>query len=465
MKMKMRSRLIAGLLGLMMLLSACSSGTSNTATDSKATEKTTEKTTEETTETSVAADTAQTQDTTDVEKITIWVHANSFKTRAEDYAAATGNEVEVVLIPYDDFQTKLKQSITDPKTTPDLFIISRDFAREWVEAGSAITNLSKAFPDDMATYEANTYASLLAMGSNDDGDVYGVTAEYSLGMMFYNREVAEKLLGTQDEAEVAKAISSEEKILELNELLKAEYGGDVKMFGTFYNIASFYFNSRVEPWVKDDVMTITDEIDHFMDWAKIVYDNDMILAEGEDDAYFNGYAEGNFMLDPLPTWGFNSKVRPQVVDDGIEIWGVTSPYIPYIRGGSFFFIPEASANKEAAWEAVKYMGLDEDNLYSYCLSALSLAANKSVNEKLVDNDYKEPLLGGQAIFKTYLAATADVEAKYGDSTNTTKYDGFIAEFLRDVAKDYATGKVTKEEAYKDFKLRLESAYPEITVEW
>jgi len=434
-------KVIAGILGLSLMLTACGGGSSTTSTTS-------------TTAASKAADSA----------ITIWVHANSFKTRAEDYAAATGNEVNVVLIPYDDFQTKLKQSITDPKTTPDLFIISRDFAREWVEASSAITNLSQEFPDDIADYQAGTYESLVTMGSNDGG-IYGITAEYSPGMMFYNREVAEKLLGTQDEEEVAKAISSEEKILELNELLKAEYGGTIKLFGTFYNVASFYFNSRVEPWVKDGVMTVTDEIDHFMDWSKTVYENDMILAEGEDDAYFNGYAQGNFMLDPLPTWGFNSKVKPQVKDSGTEIWGATTPYIPYVRGGSFFFIPQASSNKQGAWETVKYMALDDDNLYDYCTSTLSLSSSKSVNQKLADNDYKEPLLGGQAIFKSYNAESVNVEAKFKDSTNTTKYDGFIAEFLRDIARDYATGKVTKEEAYKDFKLRLESAYPEITVEW
>ena len=448
---KAKFRFAAALLVLTMTLSACGGTSANSVPSNEPPPQ------------PGSSDTsaAQPQDGT-AEPITIWVHASSHENAFKAYAETTGNPVNVVNIPYADFQTKLKQSIGDAKTSPDLFVMSRDFAREWVEATGFITNLSQTFPDDLNEYKKNTYESLVVIGSND-GDIYGVTAEYSPGMMFYNREIAEKILGTGDEDEVAAAINSEEKILALNEKLKAEYGGDVKMFGTFYNIAQYYFCSRVEPWVKDGVMEITPEIDHFMDWAKTVYDNDMILAIEEDNAYFNGIGQGLFFLDPLPAWGFNSKIKPQVVDSGRDMWSCTLPYMSYVRGGSFFFIPEASTKKDAAWDAIKYRVLNEDNLYELRARELSFSSNKLVNERLLANGHREPLLGGQEIFKTYNKEVPNVEAKFGNTINITKYDGFIAEFLRDMANSYGAGQITKEAGYKDFKMRMESAYPEITV--
>ena len=395
--------------------------------------------------------------------ITVWVHAQGVKTRLEGYAEASGNQINVVMIPVEDFQVKLKQSVLDPKAAPDLFVIAKDYAREWVEVDGAVANLSAEFPEDISAYQANTYDSLFVIGTHD-GDAYGVTSEYTPGMMFYNRRLANELFGTDDDVEVGRLIASEQQILELNDRLQEMYGGSVKMFGTFLNVSAMYFNARVDPWVVDNVMKITPEIEAFFDWSKTVWENDMVMAVGEEDSYFNSTAQGTHLLDPLPTWGFLSKIRPQIADPGTELYGVTTPYLTYTRGGSYWFIPEVSTKKAETWEAIKYLLMDEDVLTQYCLDNLALTSNRHVTNALAESDHREPLMGNQQIFKTYHEEIPTIEAKFGDSINVTRYDGTISEHLRAVAVDYGTGKVTLDQAYNDFKTRIESAYQELTVE-
>ena len=402
-------------------------------------------------------------DTASDKPLKFWTTSNAIKSRIEEYTKENGEEVDTIVIPYADFQVKLKQSISDPATTPDVFVVSRDFVRDWVETPGAILNLSEVFPDDTDAYVKNTYSNFVDLGSQD-GSLYSVTGEFPVGMMLYNRTASKEILGTEDPEQVGGLLDSKEKLIAVNEKLKETYDGSVKLFGTFQNMSTMLFTSRTEPWVTDNIFKVDKFTDEFMDWAKVVYDNDMILTEMEDDAYFSGYQTGKFMLDYLPTWGYRVKAKPQIEKINEAGWGITSPMVPYIRGGSYFMISSASQNQTKAWEIIKHLSIDEDEMVKYNKETLDLSSNKDVNEELVNYDYKEPLLGGQEIFKTYAAEINIVDETFGDTSVVTKYDGAVIEYLRGAAVSYATGKSSKENALKDFKQQLESAYPEITVE-
>lgn len=400
--------------------------------------------------------------------LVVWTYSNSFKERVETYyGGKLGKSVEVVITPFADFQTKLKQSVTDPNTTPDVFISNRDYVRDWVVSNGASLNLSEAFPEDVASYVENTYKSVVDLASDDAGNVFGITSEYPVGMMYYNREICKVLFGTDDPVEIGERLNSEEKILAAHEQLQAQYNGSVKMYGTFYNVVNTYATSRTEPWVdENNVFTITKEMDHFLDWCKTLYDNGMLNSEAEDDVYYQGYKTNSFMIDFLPSWGFRSKVNPQLSadTDGYGSWGVTSPYVPYKRGGSFYFISSASKNKDAAWELIKYLCMDEEVLYDTTKSTLDLGPNKIVNQRLLDEHYQVEALGGQEIYQAYATETPIVEKAFEGLQTVTRYDGNILEFFRNVCLDYGNGKVTKDQAFTQLESQIKTAYPEITVE-
>ncbi len=61
--------------------------------------------------------------------VVIWTQGNSIKEDAEAWGAENGVDVDVVVIPFADLQTKLKQQITDPKTAPDVYAVTKDYVK------------------------------------------------------------------------------------------------------------------------------------------------------------------------------------------------------------------------------------------------------------------------------------------------------------------------------------------------
>lgn len=392
--------------------------------------------------------------------IKFWTSSSSFEERALAYAEEAGLDIEVTFIPVADIQTKLKQSITSPSTSPDVFAVGRDFVSDWTQNPEVVVNLSETFGDELAVYEDASYQTFLSTGSAEDS-IYGITDQFPVGMMYYNRDVAMEVLGTDDYQEVASQLDSFDKIIALNDKLPE----GVKMFGTFQNLSIANFTSRTEPWVNENNELIIDSFFHdYMELSKTLYEEGMILSEVENDVYFSGYQTGSFFLDYIPTWGYRSKVKPQIEEaNATANWGITYPTVDYLRGGSYYFISEASENKAGAWELIKGMALNEDNLTDFYSEVYDLSALTTVNERLYESKITEEGLGGQEIFKVYGEQAERVSETFGDAAPISIYDFSVNEFLRVAAVNYATGHMTKEEALEDFTAQFTSAYPEITV--
>ncbi|MGX7417365.1 hypothetical protein ACWOFR_01035 [Carnobacterium gallinarum] len=431
--------------GTMLTLAAC--GNSGSQADSKG---------------SGTGDAAKKEEIVETDKLVVWTSANQVKASSEQWGADNNKDVQVVLTPTADFQTKLKQGVSDPKTAPDVFVVTKDSVKEWVDKPGVSLNISEVFADEAADYKKNAYKELVELGTDSKGNLRGFTAEYPVGMMFFNREVSEKVLGTQDLTEVAKAMSSEKKWIEVNDKLQKEYGGKVKLFGTMQNVNNMLFAQRQKPFVENDTFTITQDIADWFDTAKVIHDNKMYLEKGEGDAYFAGFNNDNFFIDFLPSWGFNSKIRPQITDkEGSGNWGMTSPTYAYNRGGSYFFITEQAANKKNAWEYIKSQTVNQDTLIEDQFTKLGYPSSKTAAQALVDKNYVEPLLGNQDVFGEYQKQATIQEKEYKDIV--TKYDVNLVKFLGDLLDAYGSGSVSRKDALKELGDQMTSAYPELTV--
>jgi hypothetical protein len=79
--------------------------------------------------------------------------------------------------------------------------------------------------------------------------------------------------------------------------------------------------------------------------------------------------------------------------------------------------------KEAAWKFVHAIAIDPDHLYETSKANLSLSANKEVAAKLSADNYKEPLLGDEEIFKSY---QKEGEKITNEKFIGTRYDGYMS---------------------------------------
>lgn len=396
------------------------------------------------------------------EPLKIWTTSNALKESAENWGDETDKKVEVVVIPYSDFQTKLKQGINDATTAPDVFIVSRDFVKEWSNRENAIVNLEKEFSEDVKKYKSDAFEDIVKFGSNDKDQLVAMTGEYPVGMMFYNRSIAKDVLGTDDPEDVVVAMDTVEKWQGINAKIKEKYAGKTKLFGTWEDTNNMLVQQRTKPWVKDETFTIDETFADLFDQTEKMYQESMFVSEGENEAYQAGYNQNIFFAQFLPSWGFSSKIRPQIQGkESAGNWGVTTPTYSYARGGSYFFIAQNSANKKNAWEYVKSQTVDTDYLVADQKSKVGYPSSKKAAEELVASGFSEPLLGDQKVYEMY-QKQADVQSAETKDV-VTKYDGTILGFVNDLLKSYGAGNISKEDALKELGNKVKTAFPELKI--
>jgi ABC-type glycerol-3-phosphate transport system substrate-binding protein len=394
--------------------------------------------------------------------ITIWTTSNVEKENAEKWGKDNGKDVEAVVVPWDDFQTKLKQQVGDPKTTPDVFLVAKDFVKDWSEKEGVVVNLEKEFPDDVSDYKENAFNGIAQLGANADGKVVSVTNQYPIGVMFYNRKIAKEILGTDDPTAVAESMSTFEKWSDVNAKIQAKYGDKVKLLGNFGDTNNMLKQQRTVPYVVDDTFTIGKEIVEVFEQSKVLYDQKMFLAETENEAYQAGYNQDAFFANFIPSWGFASKIKPQI--EGKESagnWGAASPTYTYTRGGGFYFISEKSSNKKDAWDYIKSQTINEDTLIPLYKEALDFPSSQPAAEKIVASGYEEPLLGNQKIFDLYETQAKLQEVDFKDVV--TKYDGTISALLAELGMNYGNGTQSKDEVLKSLADQVKTAYPDLKI--
>ena len=86
----------------------------------------------------------------------------------------------------------------------------------------------------------------------------------------YRRDMAKEVLGTDDPAEVAALLSSNDAMLDVAAKLKDK---GIKMFASWQDIMNMQFSNRAQPWVVDDRLVIDESMLDFMDMAKTIAEN------------------------------------------------------------------------------------------------------------------------------------------------------------------------------------------------
>lgn len=78
----------------------------------------------------------------------------------------------------------------------------------------------------------------------------------------YRRDMALKVLGTDDPEQVAAMLTDDAAMMDVAAKLKAE---GIKMFASWQDIFNMQFSNRKNPWVVDDKLIIDDSMITFMD--------------------------------------------------------------------------------------------------------------------------------------------------------------------------------------------------------
>ena len=472
----MKKKIISALLCASMVASmAAGCGSSDTA-DTTTTDNTA---TTPATEAAPAADTA-TEAATDAtasdegKVLNIYCWNEEFKSRLEDHYlgytivdGTTGTIGDVTvkwnITPNDDnaYQnnldaTLLKQADAAADDKIDLFLVEADYALKYVDTDYTMDVADLGITDaDIA--DQYQYTKDIVTDSN--GKLKGLTWQGCPGVLFYNREAAKEVLGSDDPADVQEYVKDWDTFNETAKTLKA---AGYKITSSTNDSYRVYSNNVTSKWVVDGKINIDDNIMKWVDDSKELVDaGETGTAELWSDDWKKGfYPEGKVFCYFGPAWLVNFSMAAE--DEGsianLGGWGATQGPEGFYWGGSWICAATGTDNPGLVKDIMLQMTTNSDLMKDIVVADDDFVNNKPTMEAMAqDTSYSSKVLGGQNPLAMYCAGVDSL-----DLSNLSAYDQGCNEEFQNAMKNYFEGNATEDEALDLFYKAVEEKYPELT---
>lgn len=337
----------------------------------------------------------------------------------------------------------------------DIFLIEADYALKYVD-----TEYTMSIDELGITEEdlAKQYQYTKDVVTDSNGVLKGVSWQGTPGVLFYNREVATEVLGTDDEAAIQEYVADWDKFVET--------AGKMKEAG--YNMTSsvmdsyrVYSNNVTSKWVVDGKINIDENIMKWVDDSKKMYDAGETGVHGmwSDDWSKGFYPEGKVFAYFGPAWLINfcmaADVEGSIANQGK--WAATKGPQGFFWGGTWICAATGTDNSSLVKDIILQLTTNDDIMMDIVKKDNDFVNNKTVMDQMAqDTTYSSQILGGQNPLAMYCAGVESI-----DLSNVSSYDsGCNAEF-QTAMTNYFEGNATLDEALALFYTAVTEKYPEL----
>lgn len=414
--------------------------------------------------------------------LVVWTLSNDLIDFGARFQEETGVAVDTVVIEPADYPTKVQTALLGGEKEPDIIVGEPQMLEDFYEAG---------FFEDLnaAPYNAQDYADQIVdytwkVGQDSEGIQRAISYQITPAGIYYRRDIAKEVFGTDDPEEVGKLFKDYTTILDTAEQLKAAG------YRIFSSDAEINYFSGDSAWVIDGVLNVDQARFDFMDLCVELYQKDLTAYANQwstpwyqamagevpiltadiqnyaDDSVnvwdaesFSEVTEGmdktTVFAFGLPSWGVLT-MRDNVKDTS-GLWGVCAGPSYGFGGGTYIGISSQSQRKDTAWEFVKFCTLNEDTANWW----IEFSQGDTVSLIPVLEQHKDDenaVYGGEKLYAFWLEQAEGI-----DYSKVTRYDKAIGDAWGNAISGIKTGEKTKEEALTEFYDMIESTYPDITV--
>ncbi len=457
----MKKKMLSALLATTMIVSALTGcGSSGAATDAEKTGKA------EATDTVAAA-------SEEGKVLNIYCWNEEFKSRVTDHYTAYEEvdathgkigDIEVVwnITPNADNayqnnldETLLKQESAAADEKIDIFLIEADYALKYVDTPytMAVEDLGITEADLAAQYK---YTKDIVTDS--EGTLKGVSWQGCPGILFYNREAAKAVLGTDDPAEVQKAVADWDTF---NATAAKAKDAGYQMVSSVNDTYRTYSNNVTSKWVVDGKINIDENIMKWVEDSKELVDGGMAGTHAlwGDDWSKGFYPEGKVFCYFGPAWliNFSMAADKEGSIGYLGGWGGTTGPQGFFWGGTWICAATGTDNVATIKDIMVKLTTDEEVMKGIVEKDDDFVNNKPAMEIMAATDYTSKILGGQNPLSMYCEGAESI-----DLSNLSAYDQGCNEEFQNAMKNYFDGNATKEEALDLFYKAITEKYPELT---
>ena len=352
--------------------------------------------------------------------------------------------------------TLLKQADAAADDKIDIFLVEADYALKYVDTDYTMPVADLGITDaDLA----NQYQYTKDIVTDSNGVLKGVSWQGCPGVLFYNREAAKEVLGSDDPATVQEAVKDWDTFNKTAETLKDAGYSIVSSANDTYRV---YSNNVTSKWVVDGKINIDENI---MNW---VNDSKELVDAGEigthdlwsDDWSAGFYPEGKVFAYFGPAWLVNFSMAADTEGSigNAGGWGATEGPQGFFWGGTWICAAAGTDNVSLVKDIMLQMTTNEDVMKEIVVDDDDFVNNKNVMEAMAeDTGYTSKILGGQNPLAMYCAGVDSL-----DLSNLSPYDQGCNEEFQKAMKNYFQGNATLDEALELFYTAVIEKYPNLS---
>lgn len=340
----------------------------------------------------------------------------------------------------------------------DIFLVEADYALKYVDTDYTM-NLA-----DLGITDAdlpNQYQYTKDAVTDSNGNLKGISWQGCPGLLVYRRDMAKEVLGTDDPAEVQKAVSDWDTFADTAAKM-AEAG--YHMTSSVNDTYRVFSNNVTSKWVEDGTVNIDDNIKAWVDMSKEMVDAGQTGTHAlwSDDWSKGFYEDGNVFCYFGPAWLIDfSMACDQEGSVGYDGgWAVTDGPQGFFWGGTWICAAAGTDNQELVKDIMLCLTADEETMTQIVEKDHDFVNNSVVMEaKATDSSFGDKYLGGQNPIALFCNGIETVSLE-----NITSYDQGCNEEFQNAMKGYFDGNyATYEEALDAFYEAIKVKYPAINI--
>ena len=375
------------------------------------------------------------------------------------YTVPEGVTVNWIITPSDGgaYQEKLDQALMNQANAADddkvdLFLAEADYIQKYTDS-EFTQDVTKLGVTDFS----NTYGYTVQCASDASGVVKGVSFQCCPAALIYRRSIAQDVLGTDDPAEVQKALSDWDKFNDVAAQAKAKGYMMTASESATYRVFS---NNVDEAWVDaDNNLQIPEAMKTWMAQAKDFTDKGYTQTCDiwSDECTAQMFKDGKVMCYFGPAWYYNfSMGNAQDAEKGCPgDWAICEGPQAHFWGGTWLLAPTGTDNPTMVADIMNTFINDEDVCTKLVKNEMQFSNNQKVNAACAaegGNDF----LGGQNDTALFCELAKNIVFE-----NHTIYDQVINEDLQKCWREYCDGDVTEDAAMSNFYALVSESYPTI----
>ena len=405
--------------------------------------------------------------------LNIYCWDNSFRELLAKHYPAYNPETEMignvkvrwVVVPYTNhvYQHTLDKALQmdnlNSNDNVDIFLTESDYIRKYAEAEDVSMALDKLGIEEKDLRDAFVYTRDLATDSN--GRLRGVSWQAAPSVMIYRRDIAKRVLGSDEPAVVQKHVQTWEAFEKTAALMKQ---AGYHMLPGYMDTYRVYWAGVEKPWIAPEGYFVIDP--HMEEWIR---QTQRFEANGYNYPYglwetnWNRQVRGDSFCYFGPAWLIKYALIPLSRDENLGgtdtygKWGVCHGPEASFWGGTWIFAGSKTDNQELVADIMRTICLDKQVLTEMAKTDAEFVNDRQIMSRLAaDKSYGMDFLAGQNPYGIMMDAAQSIHI-----SQISSYDQGIHETFHNCFRIYFDGRLPREGAWQKFMANVWHIYPEL----